>query len=170
MAGLAAQLGARLSRLWAFATRWCRAGRSTAAAAAGHEQNWLNGDQVSWSLRQRLLFGRFLFGRSSAFNRGIMLLLENLSSRQRDEFLRHGYFHVVGGSTNRLYRITTGRQVNVFQLNERKRRVCIWCFYPAGNLVEGDVMLAQKLALELFEDQALSIANRLSNYCEPLGV
>ena len=162
MAGLARRLGGRLFQLFGIG-RSCRNTRDTGG------DGWLNENNVSWSLRQRFRFGRILFGRSSAFNRGIMLLLENLSPGQRDEFLKYGYFHVVGGSTKRLYRITTGRQVNVFQLNEGRRRVCIWCFYPAGNLVEGDVMLAQKLALELFEEQALSVANRLSNYCEPFA-
>lgn len=133
------------------------------------EADWLDDYNIAWTLRQRLRFGRLLFGRSSAFNRGIKLLLENLSPSQRDEFLRYGYFHVVGGSSKRLYRITTGRQVNVHELSGKRRRVCIWCFYPRGNLVEGDVMLAQKLALELFEDEALRVANRLSNFCEPMG-
>jgi hypothetical protein len=31
---------------------------------------------------------------------------------------------------------------------------------PQGRLVAGDVMLAQKVALELFENEALRIANR----------
>lgn len=163
MAGLATRFAGRFRQFFG-------SYRSQHASRRAEDESWLNDHHVSWSLRQRFRFGRLLFGRSSAFNRGIMLLLENLSPRQRDEFLRYGYFHVVGGSTQRLYRICTGRQVNVLQLTEKRRRVCIWCFYPAGNLVEGDVMLAQKLALELFEEQALSVANRLSSYCEPLRV
>ena len=159
---LVARLGDRLCQMFGI-----RRSRRTTCGAG--EETWLNDYNVSWSLRQRFRFGRILFGRSSAFNRGLMLLVENLSPRQRDEFLRYGYFHVVGGRSKCLYRICTGRQVNVFQLNDKRRRVCIWCFYPTGNLVEGDVMLAQKLALELFEDQALAVANRLSHYCEPLG-
>ena len=162
MAGVATRLGGRLCQLFGI-------GRSRRNTRDDGEETWPVDYDVSWSLRLRFRISRILFGRSSAFNRGIMLLLENLSPKQRDEFLRYGYFHVVGGSTKRLYRIGTGRQVNVFQLTERRRRVCIWSFYPAGNLVEGDVMLAQKLALELFEEQALAVANRLSNYCDPLG-
>jgi hypothetical protein len=34
-----------------------------------------------------------------------------------------------------------------------------WCFYPEGRLSKGDVMLAQKVALETFEGEALKIAN-----------
>ena len=40
------------------------------------------------------------------------------------------------------------------------RCVSTWCFYPEGNLVRTDNMLAQKLALELFETEALARANK----------
>ena len=158
-------LGAIFNGLTAAVVRWYQ-GRDP-DAELGIDLRDRN--SVAWSLRQRLRFARFLFGHNSPFHRGLKLLLENLTPHQQNEFLRHGYFHVVGGRTKRLYRICKGRQVNVHQLDGRNRRVCIWCFYPAGNLVEGDVMLAQKLALELFEDEALAVANRLSNFCEPLG-
>jgi hypothetical protein len=35
-----------------------------------------------------------------------------------------------------------------------------WCFVPEGNLVAGDVMLAQKIALETNERAALAVAYR----------
>jgi len=35
-----------------------------------------------------------------------------------------------------------------------------WCFVPSGFLVPGDVMLAQKIALETDERGALGLANR----------
>ena len=35
-----------------------------------------------------------------------------------------------------------------------------WCFGPQGNLAVGDVMLAQKIALETIEVEALAKANR----------
>jgi hypothetical protein len=35
-----------------------------------------------------------------------------------------------------------------------------WCFVPAGNLVPGDIMLAQKIALETNESGALSVARK----------
>jgi hypothetical protein len=37
-----------------------------------------------------------------------------------------------------------------------------WCFVPRGQLVPGDVMLAQKIALETNETAALAVANRFS--------
>jgi hypothetical protein len=35
-----------------------------------------------------------------------------------------------------------------------------WCFAPEGRLAVGDVLLAQKIALETMEIKALEIANR----------
>jgi hypothetical protein len=39
-----------------------------------------------------------------------------------------------------------------------------WCFGPEGELPIGDVMLAQKIALEKNERAALALANRGSRY------
>ncbi len=99
-------------------------------------------------------------GSKRAQERGIALLKENLAPAQRLQYEKYGFFDVVGGRTGKRYRIRHGRQMNIEQLDRAGRRVCGWCFYPQGNLVAGDVMLAQKLALELFEAEALKIANR----------
>jgi hypothetical protein len=96
-----------------------------------------------------------------AHERGLRLLCDNLSTLQREQYEKLGYFDVVGGTTGRRYRIRHGRSMNVDQLDSRGRRICGWCFFPEGRLVAGDVMLAQKLALELFEREALQLANRL---------
>jgi hypothetical protein len=42
----------------------------------------------------------------------------------------------------------------------KRAQVCKWCFVPDGDLVAGDVMLAQKVALETNERGALSVAHR----------
>ena len=108
-------------------------------------------------------FGHSLMGdigSKRAQERGIQLLKENLAPPQLRQYERHGYFDVVGGRTGKRYRIRHGRQMNIEQLDRNGRRVCGWCFYPHGSLVAGDVMLAQKIALELFEVDALRIANR----------
>jgi hypothetical protein len=97
---------------------------------------------------------------SKAHARGIRLLKENLSPAQRDQHEKCGYFDVVGGETGTTYRIRTGSEMNVQKLDTRGRPVCLLCFVPRGELVVGDVMLAQKLALELFETEALDIANK----------
>jgi hypothetical protein len=117
---------------------------------------------MPWSCRLRLGIGRILLRDGGAYKRGMTLLLEHLSPNQRKEFLRLGHFHVIGGTTGKRYRISRGRQMNVHQLDHENLRACVWCFYPVGGLVDGDVMLAQKLALELFEEDALAIANRLA--------
>lgn len=99
-------------------------------------------------------------GSKRAQERGIQLLKENLTPAQRRQYDKHGYFDVTGGKTGKRYRIRHGRQMNIEQLDRNGRRVCGWCFFPQGSLVSGDVMLAQKAALELFEGDALRIANR----------
>ena len=92
--------------------------------------------------------------------RGVHLLTRHLSPAQRAQYLRHGYFEVIGGDTGRCYRIRDGYAMNVEQLDEKGRRIELLCFAPKGGLPIGDVMLAQKMALELFESAALGTANR----------
>jgi hypothetical protein len=46
------------------------------------------------------------------------------------------------------------KAVNVDELDSVGNRVCEWCFLPEGKLAAGDIMLAQKIALETFESQA----------------
>lgn len=99
-------------------------------------------------------------GSKEARERGLRLLKENLNAAQRQQYTKHQYFDVVGGKTGRRYRIRHGRMMNIDQIDKDGRRVCGWCFFPQGRLVAGDVMLAQKMALELFEADALRIANR----------
>ena len=99
-------------------------------------------------------------GSKRAQERGIQLLKQNLTAAQRKQYDKYGYFDVTGGKTGKRYRIRHGRQMNIEQLDRNGRRVCGWCFFPQGSLVSGDVMLGQKVALELFEGDALRIGNR----------
>ena len=85
--------------------------------------------------------------------------MENMSPKQRAEYNRRKRFEVVGGDTGRRYRIHHGNQMNIEQLDKEGRRVSVLCFTPQGDLAVGDVMLAQKIALELFETEAIKIAN-----------
>ena len=94
--------------------------------------------------------------------RGLRLLRENLSPSQREQQEHYGFFDVLGGDTGRRYRIKNGFQLNVDLLDGKGRTTAILCFMPVGNLVPGDVMLAQKVALELFESDTLKIANKFS--------
>jgi hypothetical protein len=120
-----------------------------------------------WAQRREQLVSSFAFLRASgdvgskrAQERGLRLLRDNLTPLQRQQYERYGYFDVLGGNTGKRYRIRHGRQMNIDQLDKNGRRVCGWCFFPQGNLVAGDIMLAQKIALELYEVETLRIANR----------
>jgi hypothetical protein len=93
-----------------------------------------------------------------AHDRGLQLLKENLSPAQSAQFEKSGYFFVVGGQTGNRYPIRNGSQLNVDQLSKKGRLMRVLCFMPKGDLVDGDIMLAQKLALELFEADALKVA------------
>ncbi len=98
--------------------------------------------------------------RREAELRGAQLLSQHLTRAQRSEYERRGYFHVTGSDTGKRYRIHHGEQMNVEELDEHGRRVRVLCFMPEGRVPLGDVLLAQKVALELFEAVALKIANQ----------
>jgi hypothetical protein len=52
---------------------------------------------------------------------------------------------------------------NILELDETDRPSIGWCFVPRDNLVAGDVMLAQKIALETDEWGALAVARTFSS-------
>ena len=92
--------------------------------------------------------------------RGITLLREWLSPMQRAQFDASKSFDVVGCDSGRRYRIHYGRVTNVHEIASAGQPVTGWCFVPSGHLVAGDVMLAQKIALETNERATLAVANR----------
>lgn len=102
--------------------------------------------------------------RSSANERALTLLEEHLSDTQRSQFADHGFFEVFGSQSGARYRIYQRRPVNVFELNSDGWIVRSWCFYPIGRLPLGDVLLAQKIALEHFERDALAVANEIRTF------
>ena len=102
-----------------------------------------------------------LLGDGEAHLQGLRLLKENLSPSQRHQLELLNYFDVVGGKTGTLYRIHFGDQMNIAQLDASGKRVDGLCFLPEGGLPVGDTMLAQKIALELFETDALRSAVHL---------
>ena len=97
------------------------------------------------------------------------LLMINLTPEQANQLHRTSAFDVIGGDTGRRYRIRHGFTFNVDLLSERGQRVASFCFRPRGYLPMGDIMLAQKNALELFELEALKIANCLRPYAGSAG-
>ena len=74
-------------------------------------------------------------------------------------------FDIIGCHTGHRYRISLARGTNVQELDDVGRPVMGWCFVPSGDLVAGDVVLAQKVALETDERSALAVANRFGVYC-----
>jgi hypothetical protein len=92
--------------------------------------------------------------------RGVTLLRQWLSPAQKAQFDASKCFDVVGCDSGRRYRISHGTGTNVHEIDNAGRPVTGWCFVPSGHLVAGDVMLAQKIALETNERAALAVANR----------
>ena len=116
----------------------------------------------------RQLYRHFLNSvRTEKERRGLQLMQDWLSPTQRQQFEEFGYFDVVGCTTGRLYRIyQTSMPPNVYEMNDIGRRKRSVCFAPIGQLVKGDIMLAQKIALETDEQSALAVANIIP---EPRG-
>ena len=92
--------------------------------------------------------------------RGLRLLRDWLSPCQREQFDAQGHFDVIGCDSGKQYRIHYGTAMNVREIDEAGGVKLGLCFAPKGALATGDVMLAQKIALETFERRALAVANR----------
>jgi hypothetical protein len=105
--------------------------------------------RVIWRIRSR----------KPAERRGIALLRSWLTPEQTEQWDRSGEFDVTGCDTGTRYRITRGTMMNINQLDAAGRTVSQWCFRPEGKLAVGDVLLAQKIALEKMERRVLALAN-----------
>ena len=95
--------------------------------------------------------------------RGLRLMRDWLSPNQREQFDSSGYFEVFGCASRKRYRIYHVKVApNVYEIDDVGRLKQGLCFLPVGHLVTGDVMLAQKIALETDERKAIAVANRFS--------
>ena len=116
--------------------------------------------------RSRKRAARALFIRHGAERtpegRSLRLLREWLSPAQREQFAGSGYFEVVGSDSGKHYRIHTRTSANVCEVDERGRLQQGLCFMPIGALPIGDVMLAQKIALETREGEVRAVAGRFT--------
>jgi hypothetical protein len=92
--------------------------------------------------------------------RAQVLLQSWLTPDQEEQWLARGEFEVLGCDTSTRYKLTSHPAMNIHQLDAAGRTVRKWCFMPSGGLVLGDVLLAQKIALETMEREALAVANR----------
>lgn len=115
------------------------------------------GNLRAHSLRQ--LYRKFL-SENTREARGQRLLRDWLTPEQRRQLEANGYFEVTGCDSGKRYRIYRGRMTNVYEMDDLGSPRKGWCFVPFGFLAVGDVMLAQKIALETSEDAALAVANR----------
>jgi hypothetical protein len=120
---------------------------------------WRRPAGASYS-RALLRFYRAVCGSDTGEARGRRLLRRWLSQEQRAQFDAEGFFDVVGCNTGKRYRIHYGQSANIREIDEAGNPKMGWCFVPKGYLVPGDVMLAQKIALETDELAALAVANR----------
>lgn len=106
---------------------------------------------------------RKLLAENTSEARGLRLLRGWLSPDQREKFDDSGYFEVVGCDSGKRYRIYHGMAPpNVYEIDDAGRPKMGLCFMPLGRLAAGDVILAQKIALETDEHSALKVANRIS--------
>jgi hypothetical protein len=96
--------------------------------------------------------------------RGRRLLRDWLSPHERAQFDEKYYFEVVGCDSQKRYRIYDRKfdVPNVYEIDDAGQFKAAWCFLPAGRLPAGDIMLAQKIALETNEDSALAVARRFA--------
>jgi hypothetical protein len=100
------------------------------------------------------------------------LLRQWLSPDQAKQYDSYQRFEVVGSDTGTRYRILRGTSMNIEELAADGYVTRRWCFAPEGTFATGDVMLAQKIALETFELDALDIANHaldIANHDGPQG-
>jgi hypothetical protein len=97
--------------------------------------------------------------RRLAEEKGLSLLRSWLTREQDEQWSRDNAFDVVGCDTGTRYRITDSTSMNIIELDKDGHSVRRWCFTPVGPVVRGDVLLAQKIALETMENRARGVAN-----------
>jgi hypothetical protein len=107
--------------------------------------------------------------KNDAETRGLMLLSEWLSPEQLAQYHATGYFDVTGSDSGKRYRVHYGTSMNVQELDDAGHPRVGWCFVPNAYLVAGDVMLAQKIALETDERVAIAVAKQFTpTQCNPI--
>ena len=120
---------------------------------AGPAQTWLCECDACVSFR--FVKAAHAAQRLDAETKSRILLREWLTPEQLAQYARNRCFEVIGSKTGKRYLIQEGRQQNVFELEPPFRG---WCFIPDGSLATGDVMLAQKIALETDEEGTMKVA------------
>ncbi len=95
----------------------------------------------------------------TAEEKALQLLLENLTENQAEIFKVTGAIPIESPS-GRKYKINKGASRNIEEIDEKGIRKAHLCFHPCDYAIPvHDVMLAQKLMLEVCEEDARKIAN-----------
>lgn len=103
----------------------------------------------------------YRYERQRAKERAEVLLIENLSGQQLQEYRDRGTFTVaVPGPPPRLFQIQKARVANILELNAQGRPIGRYCVHPSLDCPDADTMLAQKLWLENQPEELLRMANR----------
>jgi hypothetical protein len=108
---------------------------------------------VKWERRNLRLRGIPYAGAATKNNRCTKIRAGSQLRHRRQRF------EVVGCDAGTRYRILRGKIMNIVELAASGRVTRRWCFAPEGALATWDVMLAQKIAPETFELNALAVAN-----------
>lgn len=104
--------------------------------------------------------------RQASIERATGLLLEHLTPQQRETYYKNGWFMVEGGQSKTRYRINAKSSAGNIEVLESRRNVDevtsrLCCHIPyKKELPLHDHLLAQKIMLELAEDDFLRTANR----------
>lgn len=98
-------------------------------------------------------------------DKSIKLFLSNLSDKQRNEYDKYRAITAVGNDTGTKYTINCASVAVMYNIsyNQEFNRHRI-CFRPKDDLPLYDIFLAQKIALECFENETLKVANKGTTY------
>ena len=105
---------------------------------------------------------RASFSAAYAERRAEDLLVEHLTAKQQEQYLKSRSFTVKGGTTGCTYLITQRWAMNIYRLGRCGEKREHLCFHTTHVLPVADNMLAQKIMLESSETEALAIANEWS--------
>ena len=83
-----------------------------------------------------------------------------MSRKQKSDYKKHEYFFVIGNVTGDKYKITKGRQINIYKVSKdgtNLSRHCVVFSSENSDLPIEDHLLAQKLLIESNEQHFLDI-------------
>jgi hypothetical protein len=93
-------------------------------------------------------------------HRARRLLLSHLTQDQRRTFVENGWFIVEGGKSKQRYRIRDKNYAGNIDVLDGDRVAHRLCCHASADLPVADHLLAQKIMLEIAEDDFLRMANR----------